>query len=272
MRLEIDHQKRLHQLAQTGLLAMVFVLFFWGTVFPAVATRVSGSVSARAVARHAGFCNTIVLISTFSASYYYYPSSSSSSSSVVSPQQHQSRRRLGFVLFWFGGSILFDVLWQIPLWSMSTISQMPVEADSLWWCIPWWSYTVNDSLYEQVTPLVVAFEIWWMLGNLLGVAGLFKYYRQSILDANERKSNFQQALMLLCLCGTLQCYNATIYLFIACYVERLDNIAPHWESHFIYWGLNGFWAAASAVASWFSYELLLANCAAVQASDYKRSR
>ena len=266
MRLKIDHQKKLGQLAQRGLFTMVFVLFFWGTIFPAVATRMSSAVSVRAIARHAGVCNTVVLIWTFSASYFYYPSSS-----IVGPHQDQPRRHLGFVLFWFGGSILFDVLWQIPLWSLSVISQAPVDANSLWWCIPWWSYTVSDSLYEQVTPLVVAFEIWWMLGNLLGVAGLFKY-RQSLLAANGRNINFQQALVLLCLCGTLQCYNATIYLFIAFYVEGLENIAPHWESHFVFWGLNGFWATASGVAAWFSYELLLASCAYVQASDDKRSR
>jgi len=66
----------------------------------------------------------------------------------------------------------------------------------------------------------------------------------------------KEALILLTLCGALQFYNATVYMFMTVYVDHLEPIASHWMGQCIYWGLNGFWAVASITAAVMSYRLL----------------
>ena len=47
------------------------------------------------------------------------------------------------------------------------VSSTPfLSAKHLPWAIYWWSYSVSDAMYSQITPFVVATEIWYLLGNL----------------------------------------------------------------------------------------------------------
>lgn len=96
---------------------------------------------------------------------------------------------------------------------------------------------------------MVAFEVWWLLGNLFGLVGLLKL----------KSGNDHHAFLLLGVCGALQCYNATVYMFMGVYVDHMETITPDLMGQLIYWGLNGFWAVASSVASVLSFKMLLAD-------------
>jgi len=164
-------------------------------------------------------------------------------------KQERYQKEKGFIVFWFVGTLTFDLLWQVPLWAIPAIHEAAHTPENLPWAIVWWSYTLTDRLYTEVTPTMVAFEIWWLLGNLFGLAGLLKM----------KKGHDAHAYVLLGVCGALQCYNATIYLFSGIYVDRLTSVAPDTLGTVIYWGFNGFWAAASASAGILSFRLLLAH-------------
>lgn len=163
-------------------------------------------------------------------------------------KQERAQKVKGFIIFWFIGTLMFDLLWQVPLWSIPAIHEAAHTPENLPWAIVWWSYTLTDRLYTEVTPTMVAFEIWWLLGNLFGLAGL----------VTMKKGHDAHAYALLGVCGAFQCYNATIYLFSGIYVDRLTTVAPDVLGTIIYWGFNGFWAAASASAGILSFRLLLA--------------
>ena len=63
---------------------------------------------------------------------------------------------------------------------------------------------------------MVTFEIWWLLGNLIGLTGLLKI----------KNGNNLHGYILLGVCGALQCYNATVYMFMGIYVDHFETIAP----------------------------------------------
>ena len=125
---------------------------------------------------------------------------------------------------------------------------------------------------------MIAFEIWWLAGNVVGAIGLYNVYQQHhgnfiVTDQEDkhqqqrRKQQQQQleqhyyrkALLCFSICGTLQCYNATIYLFLSYYLSGFSHVPNHPLSMATFWGLNGFWACASAIASYFASSLLLRN-------------
>ena len=56
--------------------------------------------------------------------------------------------------------------------------------------------------------------------------------------------------------GHAQAYNASVYMFMAWYVDRLEPIHNSPLGWFVYLSLNGFWCAASAAACRLSYCLL----------------
>lgn len=130
---------------------------------------------------------------------------------------------------------------------MTHFSYVKVAPENLWWAIAWWSYGLSDSLYLDCTPLMVTFEIWWFLGNIPGGIGLIRF----------KEGRTREALVLFVLCGVLQCYNATVYMFMTWHVDKLEPIAKNPLSVFIYWGFNGMWAVLSLFAARIAYNLFL---------------
>lgn len=159
-------------------------------------------------------------------------------------------REATFVIYWFLASLFFDLVWEIPLWATSIISSIPFDKKHLKWAIIWWSYSVSDTMYRDVTRLMVTFEVWYLLGNIPGFIGLWHYFYGG---------NTIKALLLFCVCGILQCYNATVYLAICCYVNNYKAVNNNNNplGLVIFWGLNTCWACSSAVAARLSYVKLM---------------
>jgi hypothetical protein len=142
------------------------------------------------------------------------------------------------------------------------ISQAPKTMDGMYWKILWWSYTLHDGWYDSLNEVVVVFEVWWLLGNILGAVGLYKFFKADAKNGDTRQQQIQlynESLLFFALCGAMQFYNTTVYLFLSYYVDNFSNVANHILSQAIFWGLNGFWALASAIATSFSGQLLLEN-------------
>jgi hypothetical protein len=161
--------------------------------------------------------------------------------------RHPVERRIrGWIVFWFTATLAFDLFWQIPLWTIPVISAAEVVRENLWWAIFWWAYTLTDAVYKEVTPMMVAFEIWWLLGNIVGLVGLLRLWKGDDL----------RGFVLVGVCGALQCYNASVYLFVGVFVDRYEAVATDVLGQLIYWGLNGFWAVASCCASVLAFRML----------------
>ncbi len=221
------HRKQLIRAGLTLIGSTVLLLVWWGSIAPSLL-----SLDVQTASRYSGFTVMLVLIGCFSSTLLL---------------RHELEQRLrGFIIFWFVGSLFFDVFWEIPLWTISAIHETPHTLEHIHWAIIWWSYSLSDTLYADVTPLMITFEIWWLLGNITGLIGLLKL----------RTGREKEALLFFILCGALQCYNATVYMFMTVYVDHMEPIATDFMGQSIYWGLNGFWAVASISASAMSYKLL----------------
>jgi hypothetical protein len=220
-----------------GLATLVAVLLFWGTTAPTLFHE----QDIYKLSRFSGVSATVVLVGCFQSSY----------SGLLTPYLSVKERRFGFVIFWFTGSLFFNLVWQLPYWSLPMIHNAPKTADGLSWKILWWSYTLHDEWYEHLTKLVIAFEIWWLAGNVVGAVGLYKVFY------SDGEQSYRSSLLCFAICGALQCYNATIYLFLSYYLSGFSHVPSNLLSMAVFWGLNGFWAIASATAAVFASSLLL---------------
>lgn len=179
------HVEMLQELAIRAVGSIVLVLFFWGTIAPA-----AFDFELMQCTRNAGVCAVLVLGATFYNAY---------EPNVEGLSRRQ--KTFGFIVFWFAATIFFDFTWQKPLWNIPAIRYAEVNKENLRWMIAWWSYGMSDRLYKDCTPIMITFEIWWFLGNIPGMIGLYK----------QNQGKFNQALVMFTLCGILQCYNATVY-------------------------------------------------------------
>ena len=225
--LSSDHVKKLQHHALRGAAVFLVSLVWWGRF-----AMDALNISVEEACKYCGLTATVVLIWTFIA--------------PLTVKSDCEANKWGFILFWFAGSIFFDIVWEIPSWSVPAIQTTNKSPENLWWGIIWWSYTLCDAEFANVTPMMFAFELWWLFGNLAGMHGLWMY----------RKGETKKALLCLMVCGALQAYNATLYLFFAVHVNHMEAIAKDWMSQCIYWGLNGFWALAATLSAWFCWELL----------------
>lgn len=256
MHLNEAHKHELWSIGARGLATLIAVLLFWGTTAPTIFHEHDVDT----LSRYSGISATVVIVGCFRSSYW----------NLLTPGLTRKRRQMGFVLFWFSGSIFFNLVWQLPYWTIPLISKAPKTMDGLYWKIVWWSYTLHDSWYELLVPLVVAFEVWWLLGNVVGAFGLFKFYSSETgCDPLVRQQQYNESLVLFSICGSLQCYNATIYLFLSFYLGNFANVPNHVLSQAIFLGLNGFWACASATAATFAARILLDR---IRILDHRRSK
>jgi hypothetical protein len=257
MKLKDAHTHELWSIGKRGLATLIAVLLFWGTTAPTIFHE----HDIYTLSRYSGISATCVLIGCFYSSYR----------NLLTPYLSKKERQMGFVIFWFSGSLFFDLVWQVPYWTVPMISEAPKTMDGLYWKICWWSYTLHDTWYDSLTREVIVFEIWWLLGNIFGAVGLYKFYNAgSGGEYRHKQQTYNETLLLFTLCGALQCYNATVYLFMSYFVHNFANIPNHILSQAIFWGLNGFWCFASAVAATFSYRLLLDNYLLL--ADLRRSQ
>jgi len=210
---------------------IVCALFFMGTIAPQYL-----QLSLRQSCNIAGVCHIVLLALLFFNAY---------KPGVARLTRQQ--RATGFVVFWFYASLTFNLTWQLPLWNVPFIRTAEVGSTNLWWAIVWWSYTLSDKVYFDCTPIMISIEVFWFLGNLLGLLGLIRF----------RGGRHSEALVLFVICGVLQCYNATLYIFMTWYVDNLTPIGPQALDKVVYWGFNCLWAVLSAVAAWMSFTLLL---------------
>lgn len=202
---------------------VTFLLFVFGSIIPVMIP----GWDVETICITCGSLVTAVVISHFVACYML---------------PAKDTREATFVVYWFLASLFFDLVWEIPLWATSIISSIPhLDKAHLKWAIIWWSYSVSDTMYRDVTRLMVTFEVWYLLGNIPGFVGLWHYVR----------GRTNKALLLFFVCGILQCYNATVYLAISWYVHNCETVNP--RGYFIFWGLNACWACSSAVAAALSY-------------------
>lgn len=158
----------------------------------------------------------------------------------------RQQRIVGFIIFWFYAAITFNVTWQLPLWNVPFIRNLPLAKENLWWGIVWWSYTVSDKEYFDKTPIMISVELFWFLGNFFGIAGLWRF----------RNGRHSEALVLFVICGVLQCYNATFYIFMSWYSD-FASVGPEFLDKVVFWGFNCLWPTLAIVAAWFSYRLLV---------------
>uniref|UniRef100_A0A7S2RT25 EXPERA domain-containing protein n=1 Tax=Mucochytrium quahogii TaxID=96639 RepID=A0A7S2RT25_9STRA len=229
LHISTHHARHLKLIGIKGAAMMGLLLFFFGTIAPVLFPH----LEFRTRCLISGACNSLLLMYTFSSTLFL-------------PYSKDSVK-LGYLIFWFCGSILFDIVWEVPLWTIDVVKSTPRMPENAWWGIYWWSYTLSDRLYDQVTPVMVSFEVWWLIGNIPGAVGLVNY----------RNGKVEQALVLFVICGILQCYNASLYLFMTVYVDNWEPIHPTVLSHFVYWSLNGFWCFSSLTASYIAYDLLI---------------
>ena len=228
----------LKRIAIIGNAVVAISLIFWGSF----AKDNLGINSIDELCRYAGIICLLTLVTVFSSAYF-------------------TTNRVGYVLFWFYGSIFFNFTWELPLWTIGYISKAEINHDNLRWAIIWWSYNLSDTVYRDVTKMMVTVEIWWLMGNLLGIIGLYKW------NINKRA----ESLLLLCLCGGFQAYNASMYLFICGYIDNFEPIGKHWQNQFIYWGFNGFWCCSGLVASYNAFRILLDEYL-LQGNDTKKRK
>jgi hypothetical protein len=251
MKLNASHKHELWSIGMRGLATLITVLLFWGTTAPTLFHE----YDIYKLSRFSGVSATVVVIGCFQSSY----------TGLLTPYLSVKARRLGFVVFWFTGSIFFNLVWQLPYWSLPMIYTAPKTADGLFWKILWWSYTLHDEWYENVTKLVIAFEIWWLGGNVVGACGLYKFFY------SDGEQAYRSSLLYFVICGALQCYNATIYLFLSYYLSGFSHVPKHLLSMAVFWGVNGFRACASATAAVFASSLLL-DVSSSRSSSIKKSK
>lgn len=241
MRISQAHVAELKRFVLQSGPVFILSLFFFGSVAPELdLLPVDSAEDIRRLTQMSGTVASCVLLFTFARALL-----------GVRAEADPKKVRLGYVLFWFCGSLFFDAVWEIPLWTTPFIKNTrfdaPDAARHLPWAVVWWSYGTSDSLYMDVTPFMVTFEIWWLLGNIPALFGLLKY---------ARGEPTQRSLALFMVSGFAQAYNASVYMFYEAYVDRCAHVHPSRLGWFVYVSLNGFWCVASLVACRFSYQLL----------------
>lgn len=180
---------------------------------------------------------------------------------VISPlilKQPKDNKYKGFLVFWFCLALTFNLVWQIPLDVFSGILvDTPVTRENTWWAIFWWSYTLSDLDYLNIFPYVLAIELWWLGGNLIGAYGLYLIY----------KGRDSLAYICLGVSGAFQAYNASLYMLTNGIDGAFHNVSESpaalaeggstFLAWVLYWGFNGFWCLAGAVSAIVAFQLLL---------------
>lgn len=238
------HVEELIGFIKEELVVFVALIIFWGTAVPKLGLLpVRTFEEVRFVCQQAGATIGSFLLFSFARSYF---------GSKAAPNERQ--RKMGFLVTWFACSLFFDVVWQMPLWILpgeyanKFIRNIPVDASHLSYGVVWWSYSLSDELYFRVTPFVVLFEVWWLFGNLPAAFGLWKAYKQEPIE---------RTLVLFCLSGSMQCYNASVYMAEAYFLRSNQPVHNSYLGKYVYYCLNGGWMICSLVACRMSYQLLL---------------
>lgn len=247
MRLTDAHRHDLWSIAKRGLATLASVLLFWGTT----AVTFFPDEDVYQLSLYSGLFSSVVIIGCFSSSYR----------NLLARGITDEQQQLGFVLFWFTGSIGFNFLWRLPYWVFPFVNQAPRTADGFWWKIIWWSYTLHDSWYDSSSTFVVAFEGWRVLSNAVGGFGLYRYSMYSTkfsvdkVDSMEDQDLYVQGCLLFVVTATLQLGNAAMYALLT--ISRHQHGERDNLGHSILWIFNGFSQVASLSALVFSCRLLL---------------
>jgi hypothetical protein len=159
-------------------------------------------------------------------------------------------RQRGFVVLWFVLSVSFNLVWELPrVIFKSALAGAALSRANLPWHIAWWSYTLSDAHYHQVTPFMITVELWWLLASVLAVVGLWRL----------RRGDDARALLWLGVAGALQAYNASIYVVGNGVIDHYHNVGPGVLAQVLYWGFNSLWTAAATAASVMAFRLALAT-------------
>jgi hypothetical protein len=163
--------------------------------------------------------------------------------------QPPEARQRGFVVFWFCVSAFFNATWQIPLILFrSVITTAEHTHANLMKFIAWWGYGFADAHYGQVTPWMMAEELWWLLAIVMSIVGLVEL----------RRGRDALAFLWLGVAGALESYNASLYMVENWLVDGFSNIPDDSPlSLLLYWGFNPLWAFAAALASFYSFRFVL---------------
>jgi hypothetical protein len=163
--------------------------------------------------------------------------------------QPPAAKRRGFVVFWFCVSAFFNATWQIPLILFrSVITTAERTHENLPKLIAWWGYGFADAHYGQVSPWMMAEELWWLLAIVMSVAGL----------VHLRRGRDPLAFVLLGVAGALESYNASLYIVENWLVDGFSNVpSGSTLSLVLYWGFNPLWAFAAGLASYYSLRFVL---------------
>ena len=250
MRLTEAHLSDLWSIGKRGFATLAAVVLFFGTT----ALNFFPDHDAFTLSLYSGAVSSVVIIGCFSSSYR----------NLLPRSITLEQRRLGFVLFWFTGSLGFNILWRLPYWTFSFINDAPKTSDGLWWKMIWWSYTLHDSWYASSSEFVIAFEGWRILASTVGGLGLYCYYKYATAIGSNVKNTawetgdwYLHSCLFFLISATIQFSNAVIYALLT--LSRRQHVESPFLGRLILWGFNifGFWASGSAMN--FSYRLLLWN-------------
>jgi hypothetical protein len=174
--------------------------------------------------------------------------------SIVLPLllDHPREARLrGFVIFWFVISVAFNLVWELPLVCFkSALHAIEVSRANLPLGITWWSYTLSDADYRNVTPFVVTIELWWLLANSLAVVGLVLIRRGSAIKGH----------IWLGVAGALQAYNASLYIVGNAVMDGFANVPKGSVlAQLLYWGFNFLWTGAAIAGSIGAFRIAVAE-------------
>ncbi len=223
------HQKQLRRLALVIPLGIPALLAGFAFAAPGMGWSVTDAARASAV------CIMLLLAAVIFAPL-----------ALDHPKREKER---GFVVFWFCVSAFFNATWQVPLILFrAVITTAERTHANLPKFIAWWGYGFADAHYGQVTPWMMAEELWWLLAIVLSVVGLVYL----------RRGRDALAFVLLGVAGALESYNASLYIVENWLVDGFSNIAPDSTASLVlYWGFNPLWAFAAGLASFYSFRFVL---------------
>jgi hypothetical protein len=193
-------------------------------VLPSGAVAVFGFHTDRgATADVVGVIFFVALIALFSTPWWPLPGRR---------DQSGYERLHSMCLLWFIVTFTTHLTWELA-W-LILHNRIAASPDSAW-AYPWWMYIDGgDSRYAHAGPTLLTQEFLSMLNGLVGVTGLWLWWRS--------KGRSAAATLLLMATGVVHIYSAALYFGS----EVLDGY-PHVDTSSIadfwikFWLLNGIW-------------------------------
>lgn len=158
-------------------------------------------------------------------------------------------------LLWFGLTYVTHLTWELG-WLLLH-GRIAVSPDSAW-AYPWWMYIDGGDLRYQLAPdLLVSMEILSVINGVLGMTGLWKWWRS--------KGTSMSAYLLLGATAVVHLYSTSVYFLTEVMAGYPSVDTTSFVDFWIkFWLLNGLWLVVPwFVLAWCRHQLreLLASAA-----------